>query len=562
MNTILNKIKKRENFNLLILWLIIMMTIVPICFASAYSFYNGDDFDEGVISKFRQNYSLLELLGHSFEYTKDVWYTWMGTYFAKFMQMFLHAFNGGGLLKFRIVMSGNALLFMLSFGLFLYAVSKDEISSRLLRTGVVAIGCIGLLGFEAWPDSFYWFAGAMNYSLPLSLNMLALSLLLLCPKLKKRNMIIIGVLLFCGMGGSLMISGSCCWLLIMVIARLIYKKGFRYQYVCLLIVTMIGCVLNVVAPGNFVRHSVIDDSGVHLFRAIVWSFDDVRKNMQWLTFETPFILLIIFAFWIGVKEGNKQKINEKFAYIRLCFILLTPFIAAYPVCLGYSGLGMVNRCKFILVWALVISIIDIAIIAGKLVAAKTSFKIDRKMVIAGVMLVVIMSVQNEGWLLTSFVPYKTMIALADGKIQEYYRDVNQIYEACAENKNKDVFIDAMPESVDVFSVILLKEDPKWGINMDLTNYYQNRSVHLVLNDVYYGGDMTYIRISPLNFEEDMSYVTIVNSWEEDTQIIQVLEPLNENLVIEAPAEQVGKVGIYAFADSEGQECILQREIEY
>lgn len=505
---------------------------------------------------------MLELLSNSFRYSIDVWFTWMGTYFSKFMQMFLHAFNGGGLPKFRVVMTGNAIFFMLSFCLFLYAISKEAVSSRLQKAGVIAIGCIGLFGFKAWPDAFYWFAGAMNYSLPLSLNMLALSILLLCPKLKKWNMIFVSVLLFLGMGGSLMISGACCWILIMVLVRLIYKKEFSCKYIWFLVITMIGCILNVAAPGNFVRHSIIDDSGIHLFRAIIWSFDTVVRNLKWLILDTPFVILIIVMLGIGIKEGKSDKVDEKYAYIRLVFNLLIPFVAVYPICLGYSGQGEVNRSQFILVWALVISIIDTAIIAGKLLATKISVSIGYKTVMAGFVLIVIMSAQKDTWLLTSFVPYKTMMALADNEIQEYYHDVNRLYETCAANKGKNVFIYEEPKVVDVFSRIHIGENPMWGICIDLTNYYENKSVHLVLNDVAYGADTTYVRISPSAFEEDLSYVTIVNNFEEDTQIIQVLEPLSENMVIEIPAGQTGKVGIYAFADAEGQKCIMQKEIAY
>ena len=64
MKKILNKVTQKENIKLLLLWLIIVVTVVPICLASAYSFFYADDFSEGVISNTRQNYSLLELLGH------------------------------------------------------------------------------------------------------------------------------------------------------------------------------------------------------------------------------------------------------------------------------------------------------------------------------------------------------------------------------------------------------------------------------------------------------------------------------------------------------------------
>lgn len=562
MKKIIKKIIQKENIKFLLLGLIIIATVLPILLASAYSFFYADDFSEGVISNTRQNYSLWELLEHSFAFSRRLWHDWLGFYFSKFMEVLLSALNGGGLLKLRIVMSGNALLFILSFCLFLYALSKEEISSQLYRIGIVAIGCIGVLGFEAWEQAFYWFNGAMNYSLPLSVSMLALALVLLWPRLNKWNMILICVCLFCGMGGSLMISGACCWLLIMVLVKLIYKNGFRYQYACLLIVTMAGCVLNAVAPGNFARHSIADGSGVHIFRAVIWSLDSIVKTTQWLIIDTPFILFVILAFWIGSKEGKKTRIDEKYAYIMICFNLLTPFAAAYPVCLGYSGAGLPNRCEFILVYVLVLSTVNIAIIVGKKVATKISLEVEQQMALFGIMLVMIMPIRSEGWAVTSFVPYKTMIALADGRIQKYYREVNRIYETCAENKGKDVFIYSLPQEVDVFSSIYLEEDPTWDVNVEFANYFQNRSVQLVLNDVFHGEDATYVRISPSSFVEDMSYVTIVNTLKEDTQIIQILEPLNENLVIQIPANLSGKIGIYVFADSEGKERVLQREIEY
>lgn len=79
------------------------------------------------------------------------------------------------------------------------------------------------------------------------------------------------------------------------------------------------------------------------------------------------------------------------------FNLLTPFAAAYPVCLGYSGAGLPNRCQFILVCVLVISTVSIAIIIGKKVAAKISLELEQKMALLGIMLVMIMPIQSDGW---------------------------------------------------------------------------------------------------------------------------------------------------------------------
>lgn len=60
----------------------------------------------------------------------------------------------------------------------------------------------------------------------------------------------------------------------------------------------------------------------------------------------------------------------------------------------------------------------------------------------------------------------------------------------------------------------------------------------------------------------MSYVSIINNGESGTENIQLLESLRENMVLEIPGEDTGKVVIYVFGDAEGKNCLEQREIEY
>lgn len=48
MKKILNKVTQKENIKLLLLWLIIVVTVVPICLASAYSFFMLMIFQKGL----------------------------------------------------------------------------------------------------------------------------------------------------------------------------------------------------------------------------------------------------------------------------------------------------------------------------------------------------------------------------------------------------------------------------------------------------------------------------------------------------------------------------------
>lgn len=546
-----------------IAWLVIVVVTVPICVASAFVFFRADDFAEGILTASDRNNNFIELFWKSILYAKEIYFTWMGTYFSKFMQMLLHPVNTGkGLMQLRLVMVGNTILFLASFGLFLYALVKENVEKRHLRIWLVTCGYIGMLGFQTWYEALYWYSGALCYSLPISIFFLAFFIILLEKKESKIRNIIIGILLFCGAGGNLAVVGVGCWLLIIVIFMKVFRQKFKWKYLILFGVTLVGAFINVAAPGNYVRQ-MSHDSGVHYIRAVVWSFDFMVRNIQWLFLETPFLLLVIIAFLIGVIEGRNKKLDGAYVKIMMALNIVAPWIVGYPICLGYSAnVGLKNRCQFVIICVIVLCVINSAVLLGEIISFRVSNILIGEIIISAFLLAIFMPNYRSGWTWNSMVSYRTLIELTDGSIQEYYRDVNRILDRIENDENEDVFVSEVPAQIDVFEVMVFPEDPNHFMNIVMADYFNKKSIQGVSSPVYYGEDKTYIRISKDSFEEELSYVTIVNAWDDNIVRIQVLEPLNKNLVIEVPEGQTGKVGIYVYADAGGKECILQREIEY
>ena len=459
-------------------------------------------------------------------------------------------------------MVGNTILILVSFGLFLYALVKEHVEKRHLRIWLVACGYLGVLGFQTWHEALYWYSGALCYSLPTSMFFLAFSILLLEKKESRIRNFIVGIFLFCGAGGNLAVVGVGCWLLIIIIFNQLYKQKFKWKYFVLLGITVIGAFMNAVAPGNYVRQAFHDD-GVHYIRAFVWSFDFMVRNIQWLFLETPFLLLVVIALLIGVVEGRNKKVDEAYVKVMIALNVVAPWIVGYPICLGYStNVGLKNRCQFVIICVIVLCVINSVVLLGKLISSKISATLIGEIVVAVFMLAIIMPSYKSGWTWNSMIPYKTMIELADGSIQEYYRDINRILVSIENDESEDVFVSEVPNQLDVFEVMVFPEEPNHFMNTAMAEYFGKKSIQGVSMPVYYGDGTTYIRISKESFEDNAPYVTIVNTWEDNVEMIQVLEPLNKNLVIEVPEEQTGKVGIYAYADPDGKQCVLQREIEY
>lgn len=561
------KIREDKKYRAELIWSAVALFVtavmtLPICVAASQSFYKADDFIECVMKASDRNGNIWELFLYSLNCAHYAYFNWMGTYFSKFVQTLLHPLNGAGLTQLRVIMMGNALLFAVAFWMFIYALGKAEKTSPVSRMLLAVFGCIGLFGFKTWQEALYWYSGAMCFSLPLTLYFLAFALLLLSDHPRKWIFVLSGILLFCGSGGSLTAVGMDCWIFLMIIVAEYLQKRLRKSHVILFGITVVGAAINALAPGNFVRHGAIDDSGIHLLRAVIWSVSYVLENAQWLFTETLFAVVLIVVFLLGVYEGRKRQITKGYAVIMTVMNALMPLVTCFPVCLGYSADGGGNRCQFVLVCSLVISSISIAVLTGKMISEKVTDNLAGGMVLAILILLVAMPAQKDGWKMTSLIPLKTLVELADGDIQEYYRDVNRVYDAIGEDKNENVFLHEQLSPADTFWEMDIAEDPSGYMNTSCASYYRKKSVQYVTQPVYHSGDVTYVRIETSGFQEDLSYVSILNTSEAGIETIQSLEPLAGNMVLEIPGDASGKVEIYVFGDAEGKICLEQREIEY
>ncbi|MCI8922503.1 MAG: hypothetical protein HFI45_00640 [Lachnospiraceae bacterium] len=552
----------RIRFIVAILCMILILVIVlPIIVASSMSFYRGDDFaDMGTIWDSRRN--IAELFLDSLRYTKKIFFSWQGNYFSMFMQMFLSPLLGKGLPQLRVIMVINSVLFVIGLSSFIWGIFKHEIDSGWCRLVLIFCCFLGILGFEVWYQIFYWYTGAIVYTFPLSLAMIALAMILLSDK--KFYSVLAGVLLFCAAGGSLAIAAIACYWLLLVIVSRILKKNIRKKDYILLFIAIAGSLVNSLAPGNFARHSVIDDSGLHLFRAVIFSFSETVITGEWLFLETPFIIIAIIAFFVGICVGKRKIIDASYLWVMIVLNAFTPIVTYFPVCLGYSSGGGPNRCRFILTLAFVISAVVILVFLGETLSQRIQVSCMREVIVMAVLLLIIMPIKREGWKITSLVPYRTMMELTEGNIPNYYREANKIYDAMRDDENEDVFIFTMPNSIDEFLAMDIKEDPNYLINTECAYYFGKRSVQYVSEPVYVSNDnKTYVRIAPSYFEHDLQFVSIFNnSASQGTEEIQVLEPFDNNLVVEMSSKDTGSVSIYVFADADGREILEEMEISY
>lgn len=544
--------------NILFVFLVIMIFLMtlPVCMASSYTFLLADDWIEGV-SKVDVTFGELIIL--SISNVKTYYLNWLGTYSAKFFQALLNPLNGFGSIQLRIIMTIVSSLFFVSFVVFTYSSLKKNNMNMITSLLYILTCLVGMMGYKMWEETLYWYSGAICFTLPLSVFFLVGSMIN-CGKFEKKWAYVLEtILLFVVAGGNLAVTGAVCWLLtVLIYEKYIQEKNVK-PYIVVWLVTVVGALINTLAPGNYVRHGKIDDSGIHVFQSLVWSINYVIESIEWLLFETPFgIMIAIITLIVALK--SRDIINHSIQTALLYAI--TPIFASFPVCLGYSRETVTNRCAFVIVCSIVIAMLHISLIVGQSLGRVISYESIRGTIGGLIILFILLMVQKPEWRITNTIPYKTLVDLSSNRIQDYYSFVNNTYSLIEMDNNRNVFLYDDMTPPDSFWSVGLTSNPENYINQTCARYYDKESIQCVYSPVFEGDEKKYIRLAPIDFDISSQYVSVIKSGTYGVENVLMLESFSENLVIEVPKDETGKVGVYIFDSADGQNCINEYEIEF
>ena len=150
--------------------LAIFFMVYVIAASAGYTVIVGDDFTHGVrVGAFHVPF--FQYAAASLRYMKEIYLDWQGTYFAMFLQALLSPINNFGLPQLKAVMILNVLLFAASlFGVIWAAFDfiLKEKKMPQIRLTVFSIVLFSVLDAEIFTEIFFWYSGAVAYSIPLS----------------------------------------------------------------------------------------------------------------------------------------------------------------------------------------------------------------------------------------------------------------------------------------------------------------------------------------------------------------------------------------------------------
>lgn len=467
------KMLNRKNIAYIIFCILTVLLSLLFINASRWSFYSADDFSHAnAVGVFGGN--ILELFKASIGYTTEVFKNWQGTYFSMFLQGFLSPINGLGEGQLAVVMVCNVILFVLALLLLIREICSLIDIENHLKALLGLFALFSILGFKEWTEIFYWFSGAVSYSFPLSIAMLAIMLYI-----KNKNMVtyvIACILSFLASGGSLEVAGASCF----GILTLLFVKGFKncrkrdYIYFG---IAVLGAVINTAAPGNYVRHDVIDNSGLHVTDAFIRSINQSLDSIKYLVFKTPFWIIILSCVLIGIFIGGEKWFRTILACKIIIMCIFLPVVTCFPVFLAYSNTEYFpNRCEFVEILICIISMMTISILVGVFLKAEKIVTGYKEGLIIILFLCLILPMINENYKYSNTVIYRMCKNDSINNFKKYHDSAAAIYHQIGESQSPDVIIESLPAPVPDFPQMDLSIDSTYWINQEIAKYYHKNSV--------------------------------------------------------------------------------------
>lgn len=263
-----------------------------------------------------------------------------GTYLFNFLIHYVNPYNRAGLPGLHLVMISLVLLFFGSIFYLLKGIIKNKtLLYFFMLLCSAAVCCVA--GSAAEVDFFFWYTGAMNYTLEMALSFISIGMLVRSleqEKLSWLRVIACAVVSFLASGGALCITAAnCAWILILLVLNFDKLKKNK-RIIIPFISAVTGAIINTVAPGNFPRaqaariegHSGIADALKDTFVC----FGNEHKSL----WGSPvFLLILLMTFVVAFLAGGclKRQISLRQLLILVGATLITQLLVIFPVLLGY-----------------------------------------------------------------------------------------------------------------------------------------------------------------------------------------------------------------------------------
>ncbi|PWM57093.1 MAG: hypothetical protein DBX91_12565 [Subdoligranulum variabile] len=462
-----------------ILILCIACFITPFLIVASHTMLNADDY--GALVKHQTGNGGLGVLRDAARVTGEIYMQHMGSYSTLFLgHIFMFAIVEGWISLPVLMVILMLLLFVAWIGFVMTATcsigvcrGREERNIALLFA-VAALFCVYDTG--AWPEVDNWISGYNAYGLPTIFGLVAASLMCRRAQTAKIWTALAVLCAFLGVGGTLQITAGVGYILFAIFLIKVLQGIAKPSDGMILAAAILGGLINVAAPGNYVRRNGIDPTGFHPGIALPFIID--WGNQVWTTLLThPWVLaMLIGIFVLGIHLQERIRPQTWKLLLLLVACLLAPYASALPVCVGYGGGYFPNRCLWAATSLATLALMTAVLVLGCLVGRGLKNGANQALALSAKVAIVALACWGTLQMPVKSTAYTTLLHLADGTVAEYCQEVENIVQEISQQEGKDVKVPYLPEPIEEIKVFSISPDPETESNRYLAAYFNLNSV--------------------------------------------------------------------------------------
>lgn len=484
-----------------LLTIVYLLSLIPLLWISWYNYPSADDYTIG--NNCRQawidSHHVFKVIGVGVAKAVDDWVHWMGYFTSNFLMAIPPNVFG----ERMYVVTAWIMLAMLSlstiyllYNIFVRIFQADKYVSHCVSMVMLFITVQCMVGRV---EAFYWYSGAVNYMFlhGMSLFFYGLLIAIVYDKGRKRTAKLIGASLlgfFTGGGNQLTALNVAIILLTVIGGITCQKKWKKYRALALPIgLFFLGFLLNVAAPGNWVRADSIE--GMNPIKAVLVSlyYGLLLCLDQWLRW--PIILMVILLIPLFWHMARKTAFAFRYPFIVVAFgygvvsAMLTPALFAVGN-IAAMRLQALTFAMFILVLTLCVGYVT-GWARKRLEHGRQEREADTEM--TG------FSREEAGWLLGGlaffaaaslliavpepqyFAAASAMKDIISGDAKAYGDTLKERIEIYNSGE-KNVEVDALPARPELLFFDDIEQDPRNWKNQGVCRYYGIDSVTVIEGD--------------------------------------------------------------------------------
>lgn len=463
-----------------------VLTLIPIIITCFYSVPVYDDYNFGYYT----HKSVIE--GNNFfsaiiETNNHFYSNWQG-FFTYNIVASAQPFNINSDLYFI----SNLLVILTLIASLLYfgkIILKDVLEFDSINYILITIPIITMI-LQFLPDiaeAFYWMDGSLIVLIH-SLLLFEVSLLIKIHLLDNRKRIVYSIFVIIV---AVIISGTDAITfltnILLLSVSLIYSIKKKYKenkiIIALLLITIIGFFVALLAPGNQVRLSIVDESSkLSFISAIMYALlYSVSYFGNWMTICFIAVLIFCSVIFYNIAKNSKYSFKNPLLVFILTYGLYAARMSVELYALGTLGSG--RQYDVYYMFFIICFSISVLYFVGWL-SKRDNFKVDIKKAnkISMIFMIVVVFVFISGCFdfgIKKISSVATTVSLIKGDTQKYNYEMKDRIAILEESDEEEIVFSPISVYPPVFMSEPLSDDADYWTNSSTAKYYNKKTINLI-----------------------------------------------------------------------------------